>query len=52
MSVTKTIVMGGRPWKLGLEANYYVEKAENRPDFMLGFNVSPVVENQLANLLN
>lgn len=53
VSVTKTVVMGGRPWKFGLEANYYLEKDEKtRPDFMLGFNITPVVENKLMGLFN
>ena len=51
LSVTKTTVIGGRPWKFGLEANYYLEKDEKtRPDFMIGFNITPVVENKLAGL--
>ncbi|MCZ8489382.1 hypothetical protein O9992_26610 [Vibrio lentus] len=33
--------MNGRPWKFGIEANYYIEKDEKtRPDFMLSFNIS------------
>ncbi|MFA0476385.1 hypothetical protein AB4527_14665 [Vibrio breoganii] len=49
--VSKTTIISGRPWKFAIEANYYLEKDEkSRPDFMLGFNVSPVVENKLANL--
>ncbi|MGY3571638.1 hypothetical protein [Vibrio paucivorans] len=53
ISVTKTTVIGGRPWKFGLEANYYIEKDDKtRPDFMIGFNITPVVENQLVSWLN
>ncbi|GEM80349.1 hypothetical protein [Vibrio superstes] len=51
LMVSKTVILGNRPWKLGLEVNYYVEKAESRPDFMLSFNVAPVIENRLATLL-
>ncbi|GEA59009.1 hypothetical protein [Vibrio comitans] len=51
LMVSKTVIMGQRPWKIGMEVNYYVEKAESRPDFMLSFNISPVVENKLAGLL-
>ncbi|CAH6815122.1 conserved exported hypothetical protein [Vibrio chagasii] len=51
ISVSKTTVFNGRPWKFGIEANYYIEKDEKtRPDFMLSFNISPVVENKLASL--
>ncbi|CAH6816269.1 conserved exported hypothetical protein [Vibrio chagasii] len=53
ISVSKTTVFNGRPWKFGIEANYYIEKDEKtRPDFMLSFNVSPVVENKLAPLFD
>ncbi|MFV8460852.1 hypothetical protein ACNO7T_06855 [Vibrio campbellii] len=52
-SVSKTTVFNGRPWKFGIEANYYIEKDEKtRPDFMLSFNISPVVENKLASLFD
>lgn len=53
ISVSKTTVFNGRPWKFGIEANYYIEKDEKtRPDFMLSFNISPVVENKLASLFD
>ncbi|CAK3040850.1 Neuromedin U [Vibrio crassostreae] len=51
LMVSKTTIIGQRPWKLGIEANYYVEKADHRPDFMLNFSVAPVVENKLATML-
>ncbi|WP_434567939.1 hypothetical protein [Vibrio chagasii] len=52
-SVSKTTVLNGRPWKFGIEANYYIEKDEKtRPDFMLSFNISPVVKNKLASLFD
>ncbi|WP_261817051.1 hypothetical protein [Vibrio gallicus] len=51
LNVSKTTIIAGRPWKFGLEANYYIEKDDKtRPDFMIGLNITPVVENQLANL--
>ncbi|MCC4788060.1 transporter [Vibrio splendidus] len=53
ISVSKTTVLNGRPWKFGIEANYYLEKdEETRPDFMSSFNISPVVENKLASLFD
>ncbi|PMO02976.1 hypothetical protein BCT19_03780 [Vibrio splendidus] len=53
ISVSKTTVLNGRPWKFGIEANYYLQKdEETRPDFMLSFNISPVVENKLASLFD
>ena len=45
----KTVVMKGRPWKLSAEINYYVEKADAiGPEWMLSFNIAPVVKNGLA----
>lgn len=47
----KTVVWGGRPWKLSVELNYYVEKADAfGPEWMLSFNIAPVVKNGLASL--
>ncbi|GAM66398.1 possible neuromedin U precursor [Vibrio sp. JCM 19236] len=51
LMLSKTVIMGQRPWKLGMEVNYYVEKAQHRPDFMFSFSIAPVVENRLATLL-
>ena len=45
----KTIIAGGRPWKLGMELNYYVEQSDPfGPEWMLGFIVTPVVKNRIA----
>jgi hypothetical protein len=45
----KTVVTNGRPWKLAVELNYYVEKPEAfGPEWMLSLNVTPVVKNGLA----
>jgi hypothetical protein len=45
----KTVVMKGRPWKLSAELNYYVEKADAiGPEWMLSFNIAPVVKNGMA----
>jgi hypothetical protein len=45
----KTVMVGGRPWKLSAEINYYVEKADLfGPEWMLSLNVTPVVKNGLA----
>lgn len=47
----KTVVWNGRPWKLSAEVNYYVEKADGfGPEWMIGFNIAPVVKNGLASL--
>ncbi len=43
------MIWNGRPWKLGGEINYYVEKADAfGPEWMLSFSVAPVVKNKLA----
>jgi len=45
----KTVVLGDRPWKLSLEVNYYVEKADAfGPEWMVSFSIAPVVKNGLA----
>ncbi len=50
-NVGKTVVWNGRPWKLGFEVNYYVERADSfGPEWMVSFNIAPVVKNGLASL--
>ena len=45
----KTVIAGGRPWKLAMELNYYVEQPDAfGPEWMIGFNVTPVVKNRIA----
>jgi len=45
----KTVIMGGRPWKLSMELNYYVEHPDTfGPEWFIGLNVTPVVENVMA----
>ena len=48
---SKTVTLGGRPWKFGLDFNYYVEQPDAfGPEFLVEFKITPVVENVLANL--
>ncbi len=48
-TVSKTIAVGGRPWKIGGEINYYVEQPDPfGPEWMLSFSAAPVVKNALA----
>jgi hypothetical protein len=48
-NVGKTVIWNGRPWKLNIEVNYYVEQLDEfGPDVMIGLNISPVVENAFA----
>jgi hypothetical protein len=47
----KTMILSGRPWKLSVEVNYFVEQPDAfGPQWLISFNVAPVVENVLANL--
>ena len=51
LNVGKTVVLGGTPWKIGLEANYYVERpGAFAAEWMVGINISPVIKNPLARL--
>ncbi|WOH38831.1 hypothetical protein RI844_06320 [Thalassotalea fonticola] len=48
VTASKTVIWGGRPWKFGMEVNYYVEKDDYfAPEWMIGFSITPVVENKL-----
>ena len=49
LTVGKTVIMGGKPWKISAEVNYYVEKADSfGPEWMVGINLAPVVKNIFA----
>jgi len=49
LTVGKTYIINGRPWKFSLDLNYYVERPDAiAPEWMVGFNVAPVVENIFA----
>lgn len=51
VSLGRTIMLGKTPVRLGFEVNYYVETPDAfGPEWMIGFNVSPVVENVLSAL--
>jgi hypothetical protein len=48
LSVGKTVVVNGRPWKFNVEINYYAEQPDAfGPEWMVGFDVTPVVENKI-----
>lgn len=48
-TVGKTYIINGRPWEFSVDFNYYVERADAiAPEWMVGFNVAPVVENVFA----
>ncbi len=45
----KTVVLNGKPWKLSAEINYYLEQPDAfGPEWMVGINITPVVENVFA----
>ena len=48
-TVGKTVVLNGRPWKFAVEINYFVAQPDAfGPEWFVGLNVTPVVENMLA----
>jgi hypothetical protein len=49
LTVGKTFIINGRPWDFSVDINYYVERPDAiAPEWMVGFNVAPVVENVFA----
>lgn len=44
IGVSRTLFLGGRPWKFGVQYWHYLESPDDfGPDYQLRFNVSPVV---------
>lgn len=53
LQISRTVKFGKLPVKMALEANYYVEKADSiGQDWMIGFNITPVVPNVVARWLS
>jgi hypothetical protein len=49
LNAGKTVIWGGRPWKLSAEINYFIDAPDAfAPEWMVGFNIAPIVENGLA----
>ena len=47
--VGKTVIINERPWDFSVEVNYYVERPDEiAPEWMVSFNVAPVVKNIFA----
>lgn len=45
IGASRTMILGGRPWKFGLQYWHYIESPDAfGPDYQLRFSVSPVVE--------
>ena len=48
-TVGKTVILSGRPWKISGEINFFVDQPDAfGPEWFIGFNVGPVVENVMA----
>jgi len=53
LTVGKAVTIGGKPWKFSLEANYFFERPDAfAAEWMVGLNITPVIENPLAKLFN
>ena len=53
VDISKTVVLGKTPWKFDLEFNwYFVQPDEFGPEFMIGFNIAPVVRNPFQKPFN
>lgn len=51
LTIGKTTLIGSKTWKFSIEINYYVEQSDAfGSEWMIGINISPVVENFLAGL--
>jgi len=52
LSVAKTVILSGRPWQFEVEVNYYVDQPDAfGPEWMVGFNVTPLVNNFIATMI-
>ena len=52
LTLGKTLIFDGTPWKMSIEFNYYVERNDAiSPTWMIGFNFGPVVKNVFAQWL-
>ena len=53
LQVSKTVKFGKMPVKFALEANYYVVHSDRLgPEWMIGFNITPVVPNIFNNWIH
>lgn len=48
----KTLMINGRPWKFAVQVDYFVQAADEfAPEWLLSFDVTPVVQNVFASWL-
>ena len=51
LGVSKTTVLGGKPWKFAFQVQYYLEQPDAfGPQWLFKFTMTPVVQNKLASL--
>ena len=51
LTAGKSFIINGRPWNFSVDLNYYVERPDAiAPEWMVGFNVAPVVKNVFASM--
>ena len=49
LTASKTVTIDERPWEFSVDLNYYVESPDSfGPEWMVGLNIAPVVENVFA----
>lgn len=52
LTVGKAVTIGGKPWKISGEANYYFERSDIfGAEWMFGLNVTPVMKNPFIGML-
>jgi len=53
LTVSKTVILGKMPFKFETELNYYVEQPDAfGPEWLVSFNVTPIVPNFIANWIS
>ena len=51
--ISKTVILGKQPIKFELQVDYYVEQPDAfGPEWMVSFNVTPIVPNFIANWIS
>ncbi|MFC1765780.1 hypothetical protein ACFL6U_27355 [Planctomycetota bacterium] len=53
LTISKTAIFGKIPWKFDIEVNYYFDQPNAfGPEWMIGFNFAPVINNPFQKLFN
>lgn len=49
LTLGKTVIIKNRPWKIGVEINYFADQPDAfGPEWMVGLDITPVVENKIV----